>query len=74
MTVDLSPETELPISDEVREFTPDVYCANCTHVVLGGAAADRDDAGPYCEYWEEATRVESGMACPEYRPQGFGPG
>lgn len=64
MPVDLSPVEELDIDQELLDFAPENYCANCSYCSMG------DDA-PYCQYWEESTEIESGMICSEYLPQGY---
>lgn len=66
MVVELRPVEEVDINQEIQDFVTDVYCANCTHVDMQAT----EDA-PYCTYWDEPTRIKSGLICPEYRPQGF---
>lgn len=72
MTVDLSPYHELDIDPEIIEFTQELYCANCTHVNF---TEDEDipsqERMPYCDHWDDETRIESGMICAEYLPQGY---
>lgn len=72
MTVDLSPFHELDIDKEILEFAEEVYCANCRHFRMheGGSVPIPADS-PYCQFWEEETRVQGGMVCSEYVPQGF---
>lgn len=72
MPVDLSPVDELDIDQVLLDFAPDRYCANCVHVLMQAEkSASETESLPYCEYWGEPTRVESGMICPEYLPQGY---
>lgn len=72
MPVELSPVDELDIDQARLDFAPEHYCANCSHFELHESESIQDpDRIPYCAYWDETTRVESGMVCREYLPQGY---
>lgn len=70
MTVDLSPVDELDIDQEILEFAPENYCANCTYFEVHEGTDSIPDI-PYCQYWDEETEVQSGMICAEYIPKGY---
>lgn len=65
MPVELTPVEMLDIDEEIIEFAPEIYCANCAHWKLGKEQ-------PVCEYWEKETRIQVGMTYKEYLPLGFG--
>lgn len=72
MTIDLSPVVELDIDQELLDFASENYCANCTHFkLLESESIQGSDGISYCEYWDDETRIESGMICAEYVPQGY---
>lgn len=72
MAVELSPVETLDIDPELVEFAPENYCANCTHFETQiGDIEEESDQIPYCQQWEDTTRVEPGMVCSEYVPEGY---
>lgn len=70
MTVTLSSVDELDIDQDLLDFAPENYCANCTYFQMQEETGSPPSI-PYCQYWEEKTEVQSGMICAAYVPQGY---
>lgn len=72
MPVDLSPVDDLNLDQELVDFAPENYCANCTHFTMKESEfSEKGDGTPYCGFYDEITRIESGMVCQHYLPTGY---
>lgn len=66
--VELSPVDAFDLPDEVLDAVDDPYCGNCSHVDF----RKRDgEPTPICGAHDCPTRLESGMICGDYDPQGL---
>jgi hypothetical protein len=66
--VELVPHETLELPDGTLDVVDDPYCGNCSAV----AFKKRDgEPTPVCETHDCPTRLESGMVCGEYDPQGL---
>lgn len=66
--VELSPVDAFDLAEAVLDAVDDPYCGNCEHVDF----RKRDgEPTPICGAHDCPTRLESGMICGEYDPQGL---
>lgn len=67
--VKLRPTEELDLEGEPYDSVDDNYCGNCAFVKFRQKTGEPQ---VHCTKWDKETELESGMACSEYYPQGFG--
>lgn len=66
--VSLMPVEEAGLDDATLDAVDDPYCGNCAAVTF----RKRDgEPTPICDVHDCPTRLESGMVCSEYDPQGL---
>ncbi|MDY6780601.1 MAG: hypothetical protein SV760_08675 [Halobacteria archaeon] len=53
--------------DEVAEAVDDPYCGNCSSVTFRKRDGEPE---PFCSKYDLKTKLESGMVCSDYEPQG----
>ncbi|MDY7082055.1 MAG: hypothetical protein SXQ77_06540 [Halobacteria archaeon] len=66
--MNLQPFHELEFEGEEYEDLDDVYCGNCDHVTF---KKHQGKPQPHCSKWDNKTRLEPNMVCPDYKPQGL---